>query len=87
MRKGEKGREGSGTGLPGEAGVWCRAGSGLCGQLSLLLRVSVRGCYAAGAARLLTESLLHKDNDWPRQRLALDYTSADTQLSEVRRQV
>ncbi|EHB03089.1 TAK1-like protein [Heterocephalus glaber] len=44
---------------------------------------SVSGCYAAGAACLLTEFLLHKGNDWPRQRLALDYTRADTQLSEL----
>lgn len=45
------------------------------------------GCYAAGAACSLTKSPLHKGDDWPRQWLALDYTSADTQLSEVRQQV
>uniref|UniRef100_A0ABI7XC97 MAP3K7 C-terminal like n=5 Tax=Felidae TaxID=9681 RepID=A0ABI7XC97_FELCA len=38
---------------------------------------------SAGAACPLTRSSLHKGNDWPRQRLALDYTSADTQLSEL----
>ncbi|XP_007941708.2 MAP3K7 C-terminal-like protein [Orycteropus afer afer] len=43
----------------------------------------VSGCYAAGADWSLIESLLHKGNDWPRQWLALDYTSADTQLSEL----
>ncbi|PKU42051.1 hypothetical protein llap_7651 [Limosa lapponica baueri] len=40
-------------------------------------------CYAAGAAFSFIEALLHKGNDKPRQWLALDYTSADTPLSEL----
>lgn len=39
--------------------------------------------YVAGAAFSFIESLLHKGNDKPRQWLALDYTSADSPLSEL----
>ncbi|XP_050827220.1 MAP3K7 C-terminal-like protein [Serinus canaria] len=40
-------------------------------------------CYAAGAAFSFIEALLHKGSEKPRQCLALDYTSADTPLSEL----
>lgn len=71
---------------PWDAGVWGTAGSSEPpSQLSLLLRLS--RCYVAGAAWSATRSLLHKGSNRPRQWLALDYTSPDTRLSEVRRQV
>nr|XP_004654454.2 MAP3K7 C-terminal-like protein [Jaculus jaculus] len=41
------------------------------------------GCYVAGAAWSLAETVLHKGDDWPERWLALDYTSADTQPSEL----
>ncbi|KAG8518483.1 hypothetical protein J0S82_004413, partial [Galemys pyrenaicus] len=75
--------EGSGTGRPrgtagsgGEQVVESCPDSCHCSSGRL-------GCYAAGADRAPTTSLLHKGNDWPRQWLALDQTSADTPLSEL----
>uniref|UniRef100_A0A8I3W899 MAP3K7 C-terminal like n=2 Tax=Callithrix jacchus TaxID=9483 RepID=A0A8I3W899_CALJA len=65
--------------------VWTAAQneSSCCSTASPTFDVIVSGCYAAGAGWSLTESLLHKGNDWPRQWLALGYTSADTLLSEL----
>ncbi|VTJ69750.1 Hypothetical predicted protein [Marmota monax] len=67
-----------------ERGVVEESGTGRShGTLGSGTEQSVSGCYAAGATGLLTESSLHKGSDWPRQWLVLDYTSADTQLSEL----
>ena len=84
-REGSRREAGRGE-APRAAGVWGTAGSSEPpSQLSPLLRLS--GCYAAGAARPASRPPLHKGSGRPRQRLALDYSSPDARLSEVRRQV